>query len=280
MHWIFSFTMYINKRVYTAKFLCPSLFVVVLATQLSNSYADNPNVRSYDPLHADEIDYVIAKFKQRISQDRNEQIRSSTSNTQGPIEQETFNREEPLKLLVERRPREKNSNSDARQANVYYYDYSTDELIHSIIDVNSGDIIRQDRLKNTQLPLIPEEIQEAFDIVTSVPIYNNALHRAYKNVTGQNLNDFSDINYKAIIFLADTLKNGLNTASKACGLRRCAQLLIYTKENISLDFSPIIDLSRGIVTQNPDELANGNSILNPLPQNVPGQIHGDHSHVH
>lgn len=253
------------KRVYTAKLLSTLLLVVVLVLPVASTYAENSNAGRYDPLQTEEINYAISKFESMNRNDSTERIRRSTSNLQQPIVQETFDREAPLKLLVERRPREKNANSFQRLANVYYYDYSKDELIHAIVDVNSGNLIRQDRLKNSQLPLITVEVEYALNIIMATPLYRNALYREYKRVTGNQLNHISELNYKAFVFLADTLKNHLNNASKNCGLRRCAQLLIYTKDNTSLDFSPIVDLSRGVVTQFLDGNNFANSLQNDLP---------------
>jgi hypothetical protein len=79
--------------------------------------------------------------------------------------------------------------------------------------------------------------------------HRNALARAYSSATGQALIDINKINFKAYVFHASANSTRLNRAAKRCGRIRCAQLLLYTHENIALNFTPVIDISRGIVLQ-------------------------------
>lgn len=156
---------------------------------------------------------------------------------------------EPVLLLVERRLVERNAPDAARLADVYSYDYSNDSLIHTVVDVATGEVRARELLRGVQLPLIAAEVERAAAIVMSDERTRERLEQAYLAVTGQKLNDISDIDFKAFVFHADTLPAALTRDSAMCGVHRCAQMITYTRDNISLDVSPIIDLSNNRVTQ-------------------------------
>lgn len=163
------------------------------------------------------------------------------------LRNKSFQTDEPALLLLEKRPRDKN-NTDVRLADAYYYDYRRNETIHCIVDAETGEVHQQRRVVDLQLPLTKDEIQRAFDILLQSQ-HRNALARAYSNATGQALIDINKINFKAYVFHASANSARLNRAAKRCGRLRCAQLLLYTYENIALNFTPVIDISRGIVLQ-------------------------------
>ena len=76
------------------------------------------------------------------------------------------------------------------------------------------------------------------------------LNTEYKRITGKELTSVSQLNVKAFVFDAESLPERLNPASKQCGLHRCAQVLLYTHASVVFEVSPIVNLSKGIVTQN------------------------------
>ncbi|MGB5326392.1 MAG: hypothetical protein WBN40_13350 [Pseudomonadales bacterium] len=163
------------------------------------------------------------------------------------LRNKSFQTDEPALLLLEKRPRDKN-NAGLRLADAYYYDYRRNETIHCIVDAETGEVHEQRRVVDLQLPLTKDEIQRAFDTLLQSR-HRNALARAYSNATGQALIDINKINFKAYVFHASANSARLNRAAKRCGRLRCAQLLLYTHENIALNFTPVIDISRGIVLQ-------------------------------
>jgi hypothetical protein len=156
---------------------------------------------------------------------------------------------EPVLLLIERRSTEKDDPQSRRLADVYYYDYSDDTLIHSIVDVDAGIVQSRSILRNVQLPLVDPEIQRAMEIVMADPVSRRGLQDAYQRATGALLDSMNQIDFKAFVFHASTLSAELVLDSAMCGAHRCAQLITYTHDNISLDYSPIVDLSDGRVTQ-------------------------------
>ena len=155
--------------------------------------------------------------------------------------------DEPVLLMVERRPADKNPNA-SRTANVYYYDYRKDQTIHAIVDAESGKVHKQVLVRNLQLPLIDDEVQRAFDIYTQSR-FRTDLADAYFETTGQALIDISKVHFKAYVFHASVNEELLNKKTRRCGKTRCAQLLLYTEDNIAMNLSPVVNLSRGVVIQ-------------------------------
>lgn len=151
-------------------------------------------------------------------------------------------------LLVERNE-EKNAPSDQRRADVYIYDYSTNELIQSLIDLNTSEVIRSERKQGVQLPLTDNELSRVKQIVFDDEDERAILEDEYLRITSRELSDIADLNVKAFTFLSDSLPNRVNEASKQCGVHRCAQLMLYTQENVVFEISPIVNLSVGVVTQ-------------------------------
>jgi len=155
--------------------------------------------------------------------------------------------DETVLLLLERR-RDKGSNE--RLADAWYYSSPRNETIHKIVDLTRGEVRSQEVVIDLQLPLVDAEIRRAFDIVLASEVYRKALQAAFLQVTGSHFADRSQLSYKAFVFHPSTVQDGLEPDARRCGLHRCAQMLLYTHDNVALDMSPVVDLSRGKVLQN------------------------------
>lgn len=208
--------------------------------------------RGSDPLSAAEINLVrsaVAVPGATASTGARSSAEESVSDSgSDPV---LSNDNAPVLLLIERRLPESKTAEDERLADVYWYDYSDDALLHSIVAVETGEIRRQEVLRNTQLPLVESEIQRAANIVMSHPETRERLEEAFESITGRQLRDITDIDFKAFVFHAKTLPAERAPASAMCGFHRCARMVMYTKDNISLGFSPIIDLSENRAIQLP-----------------------------
>jgi|GEM_PF-4917669 len=159
-------------------------------------------------------------------------------------------------LLMEPRMAADKSSSASQAANVYVYDYASDEVIHLIVDLNSRRVASQERVQNMQLPLTAAEVKRAIDIAFVDDANGQAIREEFRQITGRNLESVEQIQYKAFVFLASSVSEAKQVNTRECGLRRCARLLLYTADNIALDLSPIIDLSNERVLQiadNPQE---------------------------
>ena len=152
-------------------------------------------------------------------------------------------------LLVERHEEEKGADKSLRRADIFTYDYQTNELIETLVDLNTSEVIRTKRSQGTQLPLTEAELERAKKIVFDDEDERQILEYEYHRLTSKTMTDTSDLNIKAFSFIADSLPNRVNEASKLCGIHRCAQLMLYTSENIVFEVTPIVNLSEGIVTQ-------------------------------
>lgn len=160
---------------------------------------------------------------------------------------DAFKNDRPALLLLEKRPLKKNARG-ARLVDAYYYDYQRNETIHCIVDAATGEIHLQRTVTDLQLPLTQDEIQHSFDVFLQSP-HRRKLANAYEVATGQSLIDISNVKFKAYVFHASANSARLNRGAKKCGRTRCAQLLLYTRENIALNITPVIDLSRSKVLQ-------------------------------
>ncbi|MEE9493361.1 MAG: hypothetical protein V3W04_08300 [Gammaproteobacteria bacterium] len=153
-------------------------------------------------------------------------------------------------LLIERRPADKNQPSaNGRLADVYTYDYRSDTLNHSVINLENNQIMDSEDLKEVQLPLTKNEIDRARSIVSQDTILRGLLEREYLKITGKPLQSLDQLEVKAFVFLASSMPGQLNQRSRQCGLHRCARLVMHTQERIALETAPIIDLSTTTVSQ-------------------------------
>ena len=141
------------------------------------------------------------------------------------------------------------ANNGQRWADVTSYDYATDELIIAVVNLDTDEVISTKRHKNMQPPMAQAELTRALTIVLDDPEERSILNAEFKRITGQALNTIDQLNYKAFTFFADSMPTVVNNASSSCGAQRCAQLMLYTHDNIVFEVSPIVNLSAGVVTQ-------------------------------
>ncbi|HIP81916.1 MAG TPA: hypothetical protein EYH16_05840 [Leucothrix mucor] len=221
-----------HSRKKSSLFLTVSTFLVAVITSsfaITSAYA-HPN----DPLSLDEISKVVSLTQVKAV------ARSAASTSASHSSKEV--------LLVERH-QQKNAPQDQRYADIFTYDYETNELIESVVDLNTSAVISSKRTQGTQLPLTENELERAKRIVFEDEDERQILENEYHRITSRPLTDAKDLNIKAFSFTADSLPNRVNEASKLCGIHRCAQLMLYTGENIVFEITPIVNLSKGVVTQ-------------------------------
>lgn len=158
----------------------------------------------------------------------------------------------PELLLVERHDAGKVATAKGnwpRQGDVYLYDYATDTLIHSIVDVQSGVVITVEQVQGVQLPLTTQEEQRALTLVADDPALWADLTARYQRITGEALTKIEQLQVKVSVFHADVMPTRLNAAAQRCGQHRCAQVLLFTVDKTLLDLTPLVDLSQGQVVQ-------------------------------
>lgn len=225
----FRFTNKLQARLLAS--LPAKLLAVVIVFMISNSSYAFP----HDPLSSAEIAKVS-----RITQQPQLAARSTGDNA---------SRSRPREVLLIEQHQEKNAPKGQRRADVFTYDYQTNELIETLVDLKTSEVLKTQRKKGVQLPLTENEIKRAKEIVFNDEDERQVLAYEYHRITSQPLTDTTELNIKAFTFVADSLPNRTNEASKLCGIDRCAQLMLYTGDNIVFEVSPIVNLSEGIVTQ-------------------------------
>ncbi len=222
--------------------------VVLVLTAVASLAA----VQAADSVPPQPLDPLTAAERQRLGQTmqrERQRIIERRPQVQSRITAETLVRAPaaPQLLLLERRH---DKSITGRRADAYYYDYANDETTHLVISLTTGAILSVDLMTGTQLPLIEAEVTRAFDVLLANPRERRSLAQAFSEITGEAFVDRSQLKFKAFVFHPDTVADGLVAAARNCGVHRCAQLLIYTHDNVALDLSPIIDLSRARVLQN------------------------------
>jgi hypothetical protein len=190
----------------------------------------------YDPLTTKEVDTIVAAALQ--------------ANGEEPLSATTGGGREVL--LVERREASKAeyaSGKWSRQGDVYHYDYTTDTLIHTAVDTASGMVTGVERVQGVQLPLTEREKQRALALIQAETALWTELAARYQTITGEPLQEISQLKVKVSIFHADVMPGRLNEAAQLCGQHRCAQALLFTADKTLLELTPIVDLSQGVVVQ-------------------------------
>ena len=129
------------------------------------------------------------------------------------------------------------------------YDYTTNELITTVVDLDTNQVLSTKRTRNMQPPMAQNEIERAIEIVFQDDVERRVLNTEFTRITGDNLTSIDQLQYKAFTFFADSMPTVVNNASTDCGAQRCAQLMLYTHDNIVFEVSPIVNLSAGLVTQ-------------------------------
>ena len=155
-------------------------------------------------------------------------------------------------LLVERHQESKDAYKTGhwpRRGDAYIYDYATDTLTYALINLETGQVDAKQETQFVQLPLTEGEIARALDIAYADEALRTKLAALFFAVSGEPLRDLSQLNVKAFVFRADSIPEDLNGAARQCGLHRCAQLLIFTHDDVAFEMQPIVDLSFGQVVQ-------------------------------
>lgn len=196
-----------------------------------------------DPLTAAEAELALAAATE---QDDHSLQQAAPANA----EQDPAQPPKQAVLLIERQPADKKSGGgQAREGAVYVYDYSTDELIHSVVDVATGALIEQERVQNVQLPLTEGEEARAIALAWEDGPTRQVLDEQFVLVTGQTLQSLDQLRIKATILVAESLPGRLNEAAQACGVQRCAQLLLFSVDNVAFEMLPVVSLSQEKVLQ-------------------------------
>lgn len=155
-------------------------------------------------------------------------------------------------LLVERHEDGKESYRRGqweRRGDIYVYDYGTDSLRYAVVDVATGQVLSQEEVKGVQLPLTVDEVARVLSIVDEDAALRTKLQEQYRRIAGQELTNLEQLQHKVSVFRADAMPDRVAGEAQLCGLRRCAQVLLFTANHVAFEVLPIVDLSHGRVLQ-------------------------------
>ena len=153
-------------------------------------------------------------------------------------------------LLVERREESKAAyanGSAVRRADVYTYRYADNMLVRTTYNLETGAIDSNEKLTGYQLPLVEEEVARAAAALIASPATWSLIAAEYQTITGEALLSVEQLDIKAMAFDYGNQPTEELRPAAACGVHRCAQLLLATWDNTSLSPFPIVDLSTGQV---------------------------------
>lgn len=204
-----------------------SAWYVMAAPNKPYTIFSPPELRKgYDPLAAYEVEAAIV-----LMQNGN----STQKRTENKMET----------LLIERHQEEKAIYARGtwdRRADVYAYDYGTNEMHYTVVNLTTDSIDHFEKVQGVQLPLTQVEVARAATILLADDSgVGQQLYELYEDMFGQRLT-IDDIDIAPFIYKAAS--RGITTGINAsCGIDRCAELLIETTDNFLVPFSPIVNLS-------------------------------------
>jgi hypothetical protein len=150
-------------------------------------------------------------------------------------------------LLIERHQEAKSATRQGdwpRRADVYIYNYNTDTLIRTIVNLETGVVDSLETSQHVQLPLTERETAQAIQIALADPKANAAIQTQYQAIAGRALTDpAGQLRIQAMIFRAEARPDQKLGDAADCGLRRCAQLIMATQDDFLINLLPVVDLS-------------------------------------
>ncbi|MER7762323.1 Tat pathway signal sequence domain protein [Streptomyces sp. NPDC097619] len=145
--------------------------------------------------------------------------------------------------LAELRPEEAGKPGAPRRAQVTSYDYKTNALRTSLVNLDTGKVESTDVQRGVQPPIAREEAVQAVKLIIAAP-QGEGLRKDYRDATGKALTGPEQLSLKnALIYRVDSENPGPR-AVKECGRERCARLFLKVKNGPWIDVrSLVVNLS-------------------------------------
>ncbi|MBB3730887.1 hypothetical protein [Nonomuraea dietziae] len=123
----------------------------------------------------------------------------------------------------------------ARRAEAYIYDYSTDTLIVRTVDLGSSKVIEETKGRGVQPPPSKREELRAAELLLADPKLGAGVRQSFRKAAGRELASPSDLALRGLIFSPERGR---------CAQHRCLRLFVRLPDGTFLDTSRIvIDLS-------------------------------------
>lgn len=123
----------------------------------------------------------------------------------------------------------------ARRAEAYIYDYSTDTLIVRTVDLGSSKVIEETKGRGVQPPPSKREELRAAELLLADPKLGAGVRQSFRKAAGRERASPSDLALRGLIFSPERGR---------CAQHRCLRLFVRLPDGTFLDTSRIvIDLS-------------------------------------
>jgi hypothetical protein len=144
---------------------------------------------------------------------------------------------------------DKNAPPQSRKAEAFYYNYSTNQVIRTVVDLNSNTVQETHVASGVaEQPFFTRaEIKAALQLIFEHPLQGPPLRTAYREVTGQSLINVSQLEEAqgGVFHPASAARTPLGDIAADCAVDRCMQLFIPIGD-LYIDMSTlVIDLSTG-----------------------------------
>ncbi len=133
--------------------------------------------------------------------------------------------------------------STTRRADVYTYNYAEETLEHALYDYGSKTLTVVETVQGVQFPLTQEERALATQIAFADPALFAVMQEEYRTLTHAELTDPAQLNVRPFIYHAGSSGEVEPPAVAACGVQRCAQLLIVVEDSTTFHALPVINLN-------------------------------------
>ncbi|WP_428309489.1 hypothetical protein [Hydrocarboniphaga sp.] len=205
--------------------------LLAAAVLLAASQAFAATRTGYDPLSGDEqsLALKLARADARVA---------------GPLSQ--AKRSEVL--MVERHQEDKAAfaaSPTLRRADVYLYLYDSDRLLQAVVNLPKNAVDSVFTAQKVQLPPTENEGTASLALALGDSKLGPQIRDEYYRSTGRKLSGAGDLVSDALVFRADAHPGAAAGAARDCGLRRCMQLLLTSRDGMLVNLLPIVDLSRG-----------------------------------
>jgi hypothetical protein len=150
-------------------------------------------------------------------------------------------------LYVERHDEDKEAPTDARRADVFYYDYANNEAFVQVVNLKTGQVDIVNARVGNPLPITSAETEAAVQLILDHPRLGRALRDMTFQAIGLPLDAAWQIQAQGVpFFVASAQDTPMEKITAICEYHRCAQLFIPFNDSTFIDTSNlVVDLSAG-----------------------------------
>jgi hypothetical protein len=251
---IYSFSKTILRQINVLAYLllfCLSLLTTAEADRrLRPSVDEQAVVTTTNPGLNNPIDPSEKNRSHQIAENSERLVRAKRNATGRRKPRGLERLENVQRLYVERHDEGKNTDAKSRKADVVYYDYSKNQSIEVVVDLNNNTpletVIKPQGVGNQPFFTRPE-INAAMQLIFNHPQMGPVLRKAYQDVTGNVLTDVSALEAQGGVYFPDH-QSKLSRLASACETNRCIQLFIPLNDTHFLDATNVVvNLSLGEV---------------------------------